>query len=246
MTTPANEPLPSTPDAPGGSVWEDMIDIFYAPTPTYARRRDGRFGIQLLVLTIMTVVLYFATKPYLQPMYDALWVQTAEDIRKSNPNITDDQLSKMADMGDKFGVVSVAVGIPVMVLGIGVLVWLIGKLFDSQMGFRHAMVVATLAQFPKLIDSIVMGVQGFLMNPANITSMYSVKLSPARFLGPDASPVQQALLGRVDVFVIWSTILIAIGIHVLGRVERSKAFVAAAIVWLIGALPMVYQAIKQG
>lgn len=246
MTTPASEPLPSTPDARGGSVWEDMIDIFYAPTPTFERRRDGRFGIQLLVLTILTIVLYFATKPYLQPMYDAIWAQTAEGIRKGNPNVTDEQLSQMANMGDKFGVFSVAIGIPMMVLGLGVVIWLLSKVFDAQMGFRHAMVVATLSQFPKLIDSLVMGIQGFLMNPASINTMYSVKLSAARFLGPDSSPVQQALLGRIDLFVIWCTILIAIGIHVIGRVEKSKAFIAAAIVWVIGALPMVYQAIKQG
>jgi hypothetical protein len=244
VTTPASEPLPSTPDARGGSVWEDMIDIFYAPTPTFERRRDGRFGIQLLVLTILTIVLYFATKPYLQPMYDAIWAQTAEGIRKGNPNVTDEQLSKMADMGDKFGVFSVAIGVPIMVLCIGVVIWLVGKLFDSQMAFRHAMVVATLSQFPKIIDSIVMGVQGFLMDPSKVNTMYSLKLSPARFMAADAPLLQQALLGRIDVFVIWCTILIAIGIHVLGRVEKSKAFIAAGIVWLLGAVPALYQALK--
>ena len=245
MSTPTTEPLPPAAPAAGGSVWEDMIDIFYAPTPVFERRRDGRFAIQLLVLTVMTIVLYYATKPYLQPMYDAIWTQTAEGIRKGNPNVTDEQLSKMADMGDKFGAVSVAFGIPIMVLCIGVLLWLVGKLFDSVMTFKQAMVVATLSQFPKLLDAIVMGVQGFMMNPDAINTMYSLKLSPARFLGAGASPVTEALAGRVDVFIIWCTILIAIGLHVIGRVEKTKAFIAAAVVWVIGALPAMYNAMKQ-
>ena len=244
MTTPATEPLPSTPDARGGSVWEDMIDIFYAPTPTFERRRDGRFGIQLLVFTILVIVLYFATKPYLQPMYDAIWAQSAESIRKSNPNVTDEQLSKMADMGDRFGVISVAIVTPIMILVMGLIIWLVAKLFDSQMAVKHGMVVATLSQFPKIIDTIVMGLQGFLMDPANIHNMYSLKLSPARFLGPDAPLMQQALLGRIDVFVIWCTVLIAIGVHVLGRVEKPKAYIVAGIVWLLGTVPVLYQAMK--
>lgn len=246
MTTPATEPLPPTTAAATGSVWEDMIDIFYAPTPVFERRRDGRFGIQLLVLTVLFIVLYFATRPYLEPMYDAIWAQATDGIRKSNPNVTDEQLSKMQGVSEKFGVVSVALGTPFLVLGVAVVLWLVGKLFDSMLSFKQSMVVATMSQFPKLVDWVVMGVQGLLMNPASIDTMYSVKMTPARFLGADAAPIMVALAGRLDLFLIWSTILIAIGLHVIGRVPMAKAAVAAAIAWFVGALPAVYGAVKQG
>ena len=246
MTTPATEPLPPPRPPETGSVWEDMIDIFYAPSPVFERRRDGRFGVQLLVLTILSIVLYFATRPYLEPMYDAIWAQTAEQVRRDNPNVTDEQLSTMASVGDKFGVVTVALGIPVMVLGIGVLVWLSSKVFDAKVGFSQAMVIATLSQFPKLLDAIAMGVQGFAMDPSKINSMYSLKLSPARFISGEGTALMQSLLGRIDVFVIWCTVLIAIGIYVIGRVEKSKAAMAAVLVWLVGTLPALYQGVKQG
>ena len=222
-----------------------MIDIFYAPSQVFDRRRDGRFGIQLLVLVVLTIVLYFATKPYLAPMYDAIWAQTAEGIRKGNPNITDEQLSKMGEMGDKFGVVSMAIGMPLVVLCIGVVVWLLSKIFDAKLGFSQAMVVATMSQFPKLLDFVVMGAQGLMVDPSKITTMHSLKLSAARFM-PDASMLAQALASRLDVFIIWSTVLIAIGVYVISRSEKSKGFIIAAIVWVAGVLPVAYQAMKQG
>jgi len=45
------------------------------------------------------------------------------------------------------------------------------------------------------------------------------------------------LLGRMDVFTIWVTVLIAIGLAVTGRIPRGRAVMAAVVIWLIGALP---------
>jgi hypothetical protein len=68
----------------------------------------------------------------------------------------------------------------------------------------------------------------------------------ARFLDPDTtSPLLLALLNRVDVFTIWVTVLLGIGLAITGKIPRGKAMIAAVIVWLIGALPTVYPAAMQ-
>jgi hypothetical protein len=50
-------------------------------------------------------------------------------------------------------------------------------------------------------------------------------------------------LGRMDVFTIWVTVLLAIGLAVTGRISRGKAAMAAVVIWLIGALPGVVGAL---
>ena len=61
--------------------------------------------------------------------------------------------------------------------------------------------------------------------------------SPARFMDPDsASKAALAIAGRFDLFTIWLTILIGIGIAIIGKVPRTKGYVAAAIVFVIGSL----------
>jgi hypothetical protein len=55
-----------------------------------------------------------------------------------------------------------------------------------------------------------------------------------------------ALASRVDLFTIWVTVLLAIGLHVVGKVSRQQAAIAAAITWVVGALPVVFGAIRQG
>jgi ABC-type transport system involved in cytochrome c biogenesis permease component len=66
-------------------------------------------------------------------------------------------------------------------------------------------------------------------------------------MDPDhASPVIMALASRVDPFVIWITILLAIGLHVVGKIPKQQAYIAAAIVWVAGALPAVFGALRGG
>jgi hypothetical protein len=57
--------------------------------------------------------------------------------------------------------------------------------------------------------------------------------------------VLAAVLGGLDLFTIWVTVLIAIGIAVVAKVPRSKAAIAAGVVWVLGLLIPLYQAISQ-
>ena len=123
--------------------------------------------------------------------------------------------------------------------------WLIGKLFDAVESFRTALVVAAYAFVPKIVEVVLNTIQALILNPSSLNSHYAVTLGVGRFLNPDTtSPFILALLGRVDVFTIWVTILLAIGLSVTGKIPRSRAYMAAACVWLIGALPALLGALR--
>ena len=55
-----------------------------------------------------------------------------------------------------------------------------------------------------------------------------------------------ALATRFDLFTIWITVLLAIGIYVVGKIPRQQAAIVAAIAWLVGALPAILGALQQG
>jgi hypothetical protein len=62
---------------------------------------------------------------------------------------------------------------------------------------------------------------------------------------PDkTSPVLMALLIRVDVFTLWVTVLLAIGLQITGKVSKPNSYFAAALVWCVGALPGVLGALR--
>lgn len=228
------------------SVWEDFIDIFVSPAQVFARRRGRGFLMPLVVLTVLCAALAIGTKPLMQPVFDTVFEQQSAMAMKKNPQITAEQMEKGRGFMETMITVGAVVGIPITVLVVGLVLLLVGKLFGSQLTTGDAMMVATYASFPKILAIIAGALLVFLVDPASITSIYSASLGLGRFVDPTASPVLAALLGRVDLFLIWVTVLLGVGLHVAGKVPKAQAAIAAVIIWLLGTLPPVLGAMRQG
>jgi hypothetical protein len=229
------------------SLWEDFIDIFYAPSSVFARRTDGKFGQPLLFLVVVCAVLAFLTKNAMQPVMDAEFARRSAEMMRQNPNMTAEQMASGRGFFETLGPILFAIGITISVFGTGLVLWAVGKLFDAKESVAAAIMIATYAEMPRIPQILVNAAQGLFMAPEKLTSMYSIGLSPARFMDPDhASPVIMALASRVDPFVIWITVLLAIGLHVIGKIPKQQAYIAAAITWVVGALPAVFGALRGG
>ena len=238
--TDAAVPAPKPP-----SVWEDFVDIFTSPTQVFERRQNGGFALQLIVLTVIIFAIYLGTKPLLQPLFDNMFDKQMAAMQRQNPALTPDKLEAGRAIGEKFAMIFVLFGTPVIVLLVGLATWIVGKFFDSKQTLHAAFVVATYAYFPKIFASVAGALIAYFTDPSRLTSPGMITLGPAYLLGPNASPVLSALVTRLDVFTIWVTILIGIGLHVTGKIPKSKAYAAAAIVWLLGAIFPVLGALRQ-
>lgn len=227
-------------------LWEDFIDIFMQPSQVFDRRRDGKFGLALLALVVLAGILFFALRNGLGPIIDAEMAKQATAMAAKNPNITPEQIAASQGMMEKFAVVGYVLFMPVGILITAVLLWLLAKVVSASVAFAAAMMIATYSQFPRIAEMIVNALQGLLLSPESISSRYSVQLGPARFLDASANPFVLTLLGGLDLFTIWVTLLLALGLSVVARVPLSRAMIAAAGVWLVGLLPSLYQALSQG
>jgi hypothetical protein len=236
-------PAPATP----ASRWEDFIDIFYAPSSVYERRRNSGFGIPMLVVTVLIGVIFVANSGVMQPIMDAEFARGAAAQMRNNPQITPEMMEKGRAIGETFAKIGAFVFVPIAIFLTGLALWIVGKFFDARQTLAAAIMVAAYAYVPRVLESILNGVQGLLMDPASLDGRYRLSLGIGRFLDPNsASPVLLALVGRIDVFTIWVTVLLAIGLAVTGRIPRSKAAIAAVLVWVLGALPALLGAARQG
>jgi len=235
----------SAPVQPKASLWEDFIDIFTSPSAVFRRREGTGFGLQLLVLTVLFAIIVIGTKSLVMPAIDADIARQGAKIMHSHPEITAEQLQKQQSMGETFGPIFVVIVLPITAIVVGFVLWLVGKIFDSKQSPSTAIMVATYAFFPKLLAALAGALIAYLSNPERINGMTRLSVGLGALLDPDkASPLLLALLVRVDVFTIWVTVLLAIGLQVTGKIPKAQAYAAAAIVWLIGALPGVIGAMQ--
>lgn len=243
--TPLGESPTPAPRVTPAARWEDFLDIFYAPASVFARRASSGFGIPMLVVTVLIGAIFMANMGVMQPIMDAEFTRATAAAMKKNPQITAEQMAQFRGMGEKFAAVFAFIGTPIAIFCVGVVLWLVGKLVDAKQTVAAALMVASYAYFPKVLAGIAAGVQGLLMDPASLTGQFKISLGIGRFFEPDmTSPVLLAIVGRLDVFTIWVTVLLAIGLSVTGAIPRRKAAIAGVIVWVAGALPGLLSALR--
>jgi hypothetical protein len=227
-------------------LWEDFVDIFYTPSSVFARRSDGKFGLALLFLALIILVLIFLTKNAMAPVMDAEFArQTATAMRK-DPRITAEQMAAGRSFFETVGPFIFTVIITLSVLATGLVLWVVGKLFDAKESLAAAVMIATYSEVPRVVQILTNAAQALVLSPEKLNSMNAVGFSLARFMDPDGSQVMIALASRVDLFTIWVTVLLAIGLHVVGKISKQQAAIAAAITWVVGGLFPVLGALRAG
>ena len=225
------------------SLLDDFMDIFYAPSAVFARRANAGFWIPLLIIPVIVGITFIANRDLLEPIMDA---EFARAMAKANaPQMSADQLATARKFSNIAASGAAFIGTPIAIMLIGVVVWLVGKFFDAKQTMHAAIVVATFSYVPKVVEGVLARVQGLFIDPSTLNSRYSLSLGIGRFLDPDTtSPLLLGLVGRIDVFTIWVTVLIAIGLAVTGKISRGRAAIAAVVVWLVGALPTLAGALR--
>jgi hypothetical protein len=230
------------------AVWEDFIDIFASPSAVFRRREHGSVFVPLFVVTLLTGVIFYLNSGALQPLFDAEFDRQMAAVMRANPKITPEMVENMRAFGTRVGQVGqvgVFVFLPLAMLCVGVVTWVAGKLVDAGESFVTALVVAAYSFTPRALEGVVNGLQALFLDPAQFNGRFRITFGPGRFLDPDTtSPLLIALVGRLDLFTLWITVLIAIGVAVTGRIPLRRAAIVAAIVWVVGGLPTILQALR--
>lgn len=227
------------------SLWEDYVDIFYAPSQVFARRENGNYWIPMLVVTLFFGMLWLASTRVLEPVFDLEWDRQLRRMMERNPQTPVEQLEAGRAMVKQFQALSVIVIIPVTIFLVGLVLWLVGKVFEARQTLRSALVVAGLSYMPRVLERAVAMVEGMIRDVSTIDGQNRLTWGVGRFLDPDTvEPTVLAVLMRIDLFTIWVTVLLAIGLAVTGRINRQRAAVAGVLMWLIGAIPTFFAMLR--
>jgi hypothetical protein len=225
------------------SVFEDLVDIVTSPAEVFKRRMGSNPLMLIIALAVVCAVIFYFTKGALQPAMDGDFTRATAKALAQNPEAAAN-IEKGRAMQEKFAIVGIAIALPISMVLTGLMVWLLGKIVGSTASFADSTMVAAYAFIPRALSFVAVGLIASLTDPSKLTSILSAQAGLARFMDPDATaPALFQLAGRVDLFVIWQTILIGIGLSVVGKVSRGQAFGMAALIWLLGSMPYVIPAL---
>jgi hypothetical protein len=235
---------PAAPAPDKASLAEDFVDIFFSPGAVFERRATSGFFLVMCILTLLLGGLFLANRGVMESIMDAEFTRQMAETAKQNPSMTEQQIAmarKVAGYAASFGGF---IGVPLAILFTGLGVWVTGKLLEARLGYTAATMIATYAFMPRVLEAFAVSAQGLLLDTDALTGRFQLTLGVGRFLDPTMSPGLLGLVGRVDVFTLWVTVLLAIGIAVVGKLPREKAILAGVVMWTFGALPALWSLVS--
>lgn len=235
VATPAPAPEQS-------SFIEDLVDIWFAPSAVFARRAKSGFFLIMCVVTVGIGGLFLANRNAMQPILDGEYRRQMAEVMRQNPQMTEAQMAAGKAFADKAQTFGIFFGVPIGLFLVGLGAWITGKILGAEeLGYGASVMIAGWAYLPKVLESIGMSVQALLVDTVSLTGRYQLSLGIGRFLDPDMSIGMLTLLGRVDLFTLWVSALLGIGIVVVGKLPRGRIVPAALIMWTLGAVPAFWQ-----
>ena len=245
MTSPTAEPIVAPPAKTPASRWEDFLDIFYSPTSVYERRANDSPWPTIFIVTVLITLVTVLTFNAVSPVVETELRQQFAKAAQKTPQITQDIIDKQVSfgmLGKKYGVVFFPIGALIGAL----FIWIVARVVGAKETYQGALVAIAYSSIIVVVQAIVVGAQGLVMNVSNLTSMDQLSLSAARFADKATmSPALYAVLKQIDVFGIWALVVTAIGVRVTAKTTRERAIAYAVVWWLLVVAITVAFALRQ-
>jgi len=238
MTDGVELAAPAPPQEPKPNSLSRIAGVFFAPGETFAsivRRPD--FVVPLVILLVISLL----TGVLVAQKVD--FKELARDTIESQPrakNLPPDVIEKQVNFTAGFMKVA-SYGSPVvstlLLVVLAAILFAAFKIFGGEGEFLQALSITIYAWYPNLIRAIVSVVA--LMSKKTLT-MFTLQNPVASnigyFMNPKLHPIAAAFWGSIDLFTIWTLILLIIGFAAMSRFSRMKSAVIILSLWAVKIL----------
>jgi hypothetical protein len=224
----------------------DFIDIFLEPSAVLGRHPRASIALPLCVLIAGSVASYYAFISILEPAY---WADFQYGVARQSlgGKFTSAQLGDAFATNVRLGGAFFVVTVPLTVICIACSIWMASSLWDARIRFEQALLIATWAYFPRLIQAVSTPMLALFKPATQVDGMGSLSAGVTFFVSRESVPelVYQLLL-RVDIFTAWVTVLIVLGLRMLkgSPLSLSGSIVVGSLIYALGSIPSISAALR--
>jgi len=223
-------PSAAEPEKP--NTLERIIGVFANPGPTFesiVKRPDILVPLLIFVLISVVSSIAIATKVDFTAM--------AREAIESNPNVPPDRVESSVNITRTIMKVTMYASpvVTILILLITAGICLVAfRMFGGEGDFMTAFSVTTYAWFPRLVRGILGVIVMFTKSSLSIYDLQNPVMSNLGFLfDPKTSPVGYALGSAIDIFNLWSLVLLIIGFATMSKLSRAKSATIVIVFWVI-------------
>lgn len=221
----------SSSNAGGRSVWQNLIDVVFAPVATFDDVREHpRWLIPLLVVTALTLVVSFLMIPV------TLELQRAQ---MAGRGMTPEQIESALGMVRIFSIIGAPVAVVVFTALFALLFWGWAAISGAhQASYKVAFTAMIYTGVIQILQAVAQTIVVFTKGAEQVAREGGPPtFGLALFLDRGDMPgLLWGFLANINFFSIWGAIVLAIaGIHAM-RMSKGAAYGFAIVMWLLGGV----------
>lgn len=215
-----------------------IIGVLFSPKPTFesiVRRPTWVVPVVLGCVFFIAVVAIFTQRGGWPSFFEKQAANNSrmQKLSAEDQRVTIERQIKVAPLVGYFeGVIIPPIGALVVA---GVLLLVFNLSVGTKIDFKTSLGIVAFAWVPWLIHGVLSILVLFMKDPSTVDLQNIVASNPGALLSDDASKWLVALLGSIDMFAIWTMILLAIGFSAADSKKLSfgKSLVLVIIPWVL-------------
>jgi hypothetical protein len=226
-------------EAPQMTFFQRLGSIFFEPSKTFAdiNRKPSWLGIFLIIAILSTIVAYV--------MVSHLDLETMMRAQMAGRNLTEEQVnaamsSPFVKYSMYFGVVVAPIGQLVAFLAIAGIFLLLYIMMGTPLTYKKSLAVTAWGMSPPaMLYTILTVILVYAKNMMITDPNEGIVMSNLGILvDKKANPVLGSLLTSIDLFTIWTIVLLSIGFAAISskKMTTKKAAIGVVILWLLVVL----------
>ena len=243
VPTPPVPSAPAAPAAPALSEGARIIDTFIAPSKTFTDlRRSASWWAPWLLISVFSIAFMFTiSKQVGFEQITRTQIAHSKGADQFDKLPADQQAARIRISVKIFQIF--AYGSPAVILFFSLLtsliLWATFKVgFAAETTFGQAYAIGMYAGLPGIIGAILGIISLFAgVNPEGFDINNPVATNLAYYLDPETTgKFVRGMASSLDLFIIWTIILIGIGFSSTSKVKRSTAIIVVACMYLVWKL----------
>jgi hypothetical protein len=229
-----------TPEATPLSEGARIVNTFVAPSKTFTdlRRSAAWWGPFLVMVIFSTAFVYVAGQKvgFRKAMENQMQAQpkTQARLEQLSPEQREQQMKQGAKVTRIIAYAFPAIQFVILVIIAAILFGTFKFAAGADVSFKVALAIVMYAGLPGVLRA-VLAVVSLLAGASadSFTFQNPVATNPGYFMNPADSPFFYGLASSLDIFLIWTLVLTAIGFTCVSKVKRSTALAIVFGWWLV-------------
>jgi hypothetical protein len=231
--TPMPTPSP-TPEAPPLSEGARIVNTFIAPSKTFTDlRSNASWWAPWLLISVVSLIFVFVMGRqigFLQITKNSITQSSrAEQFDKLPADQQAQQLQVSATVARYISYSLPALNLIIFVVIAAVLMGTFNLAAAAGVPFKTSLAIVIYGSLPGIIGAVLGIVSMFAgVDPAGFNAQNPVATNPAYFMDPTGNKFLYGMASALDVFILWTIVLMGIGFACNSKVKRSTAIAIVA------------------